>query len=96
MAIAVRFEIPGLTQAQYDAIIDRLQARGAMGEGRKVHIACPSENGWFVLDVWESPQALDRVVQSALGPIFQELGVPPPAPTVTPVHNLLFGPEHHL
>lgn len=96
MAIVVRFEIPGMRQEQYDAIIDRLQARGALAEGRKAHVSCPSENGWYVLDVWESPQALERFVQSALGPTFQEVGVPAPAPSVVPLHNLLLDQQHHL
>lgn len=96
MAIVVRFEVPGMGQEQYDAIIDRLQARGALAEGRKAHVSCPAKDGWFVLDVWESPQALERFVQSALGPTFQELGLPQPAPAVAPLHNLLLEPQHHF
>ena len=53
MAVALILDLPGVTEAQYAS------ARGMLGEvlqpGNLVHVAGPTEDGWRVVEVWESP-----------------------------------------
>ena len=86
MAVAVIMDLPGVTEAQYAT------ARGMLGEGLQpgnlVHVAGPTENGWRVMEVWESPEAMGRFFQSAeAGAAFQAAGIPPAEPAVFPVHT---------
>lgn len=94
MAIGVLFEIPGMTQEQYDAIAGRLtQERGLKRrsdwpvEGLVVHAAGPTDGGWRVFDVWESAEAFERFGQH-LGPVIAEEGIDV-TPAVFPLHNLV-------
>ena len=97
MAITVLYELPTMTQEQYDDIIKLLQRRGLTADGRTFHVAGPRQGGgWQVVDVFESPTAFDTFVQEKLGAIIQEVGAEPPQITVCPVHNLLTGTDHHL
>jgi hypothetical protein len=88
--------IAGLTQEQYDKIIEELQAGDITAPGRIVHVAGPMEGGWQVVDVFESQAAFEQFVGGRLGPVMQKLGIAPPPITLSPVHNMLRGPEHHL
>lgn len=88
MAIAVTFDLPGVTESQYAA------ARGMLGDvlqtGNLVHLAGPTEGGWRVVEVWESPEAMGAFFQSdAAGAAFQAAGVPPVRPEIIPVHTLV-------
>jgi hypothetical protein len=96
MALTVLYEIPGLTQDQYDEIIKELQAGGITAQGRIFHVAGPMEGGWQVVDVFESQAAFEQFIGGSLGPVMQKLGIAPPQIKLSPVHNMLRGPEHHL
>ncbi len=97
MAISILYELPSMTQEQYDNIIELLQRRGLTADGRTFHVAGPREGGgWRVVDVFESPSAFETFVQEKLGAIIQEVGAAPPQITVGPVHNILTGVDHHL
>ena len=87
MAVAVIFELPGVTEAQYAT------ARGMLGEalqpGNLVHLAGPTPDGWRVVEVWESPEAMGAFFQSpAAGAAFQAGGFPRVEPAVFPAHTL--------
>jgi quinol monooxygenase YgiN len=86
MAIAVIFDLPGTTQAQYETV------RAMLGEtlqaGNLVHVAGPTDDGWRVMEVWESPEAMGAFFQSpAAGEAFQAAQIPPAEPAVFPVHT---------
>jgi hypothetical protein len=49
MAKLRRFEIPGGTQEQYDAVIEEIDSD--LLPGQVFHLAGPMEDGWWVLDV---------------------------------------------
>lgn len=91
MAIAAVFDVPGMTSAQYDKVIKDLEAAGeGSPEGRLYHLASSKEGGWFVVDVWESPELLNQFAQTLM-PTLQKAGVTPPEPQVYPVHNIIEG-----
>lgn len=56
-------------------------------DGRLFHVAAPSEDGWLVVDVWESEEKLGAFAR-VLMPIIAGLGVSPPQPRISPVHYM--------
>jgi hypothetical protein len=62
MAVALVLDLPGVTEAQYAT------ARGILGTalqpGNLVHVAGPTADGWRVVEVWESPEAMGAFFQS--------------------------------
>jgi hypothetical protein len=90
MAITVLLEIPGMDQAKYEKLIQKLQATGAAPEGRSFHIASGKEGGMLAVDVWESPEKL-QAFAGKLMPLLQELGVTPKEPQVLPTFFAVAG-----
>ena len=88
MAIVVIATTPGMTADLYDESQRRMGLHGALPAGCTQHIAGPSPEGWRVVAVWDSPEALQGFVTETLGPTLTGLGVaPPPAPPVVyPLH----------
>ena len=92
MSIAMVFDLPGFTQGHYE------QIRGAVAPGNRTsdistgllyHVAGPTENGWRVIEVWESQDAADRFFQDKLAAQFQQANVQLAQPQVIPVHNIM-------
>lgn len=87
-------ESPGGTQEQYDEVSARLTGGGSLSslsdwpvEGILSHAAGPTEQGWCVVDVWESEEAFRRFAE-VIVPILQEVGLPG-EPRLLPVHNFV-------
>ncbi len=84
MAITAIFENSGMTQQQYNQVLRDLEAKGlGAPKGRLHHVAGPIEGGWFVVDVWES--------EEALVPIIAATGAALSPPRIIPVHNIIKG-----
>jgi hypothetical protein len=62
-------------------------ARGAPVEGLLVHVAGEGENGFRVVDVWESEEAFRRFGETLM-PVLREIGVQG-QPEVYPAHTLV-------
>ena len=91
MAIGVLFEMPGVTQEQYDEVIQKLEDAGeGMPPGRIYHVSGPTEDGWRVVDVWESQEQFERFGQTLM-PLLEETGFPSFEPELCPVHNVIVG-----
>ncbi len=91
MAIAAVFEVPGMTAQQYDRVIRELDRAGhGAPDGRLHHVAAATEDGWLVVDVWESPEQLQRFAD-VLMPRLQAASVTPPRPRVYPAHSVVGG-----
>lgn len=90
MAVGVLFEIR-CGPTEYDEVMRRLADAGeSQPGGRMYHVAGPIENGWRVIDVWQSAEALQRFSQTLI-PIMQDVGIPPVQPEVFPAHNIVHG-----
>lgn len=88
--IVALFEIPGMTAAQYDAIVNELNAVGGFPhKQRPSHIAWQDGNNWCVTDVWNSQEELMDFGQQTLFPIFAKLGITPVPPRIFPVHHFV-------
>ena len=91
MAIAAIFEVAGMTAEQYDQTVADLEAKGAGApDGRLSHVACPTDSGWFVMDVWESEEKMGQFAE-VLMPILGAAGITPPEPRILQVHNTIEG-----
>lgn len=81
------FDAQGMSRTQYDQVINDLERAGAGApKGRLTHFAAPKEDGFTVIDVWESRADLEHFA-GVLFPILARNGVEPPAPDVRPLHN---------
>ena len=91
MAIGLRLKFSGGTAEQYDAIHSHMGVDENPPEGMIFHSAGPIDEGWGVIDFWESREAFDRFAQSRLQPALQELGdqalQSPPDIKEFPVHH---------
>jgi len=88
MAIGVIFNNLGQTQEQYDAAVEELNLAESLPEGWIFHAAGPTEDGWRVVEVWESQEAFDAYYQR-LGQVLQNVGVTPGQPDTFTVYNII-------
>ena len=79
MAIGLRLKFAGGTQEQYDAVHGHMNAQNDPPDGLIFHMAGPIEDGFGVIDCWESREKFDTFVENRLGPAIAELGDRAPA-----------------
>jgi quinol monooxygenase YgiN len=89
MAIGFIFNNPGQTQEQYDASVEQLNLAENLPEGWIFHAAGPTEDGWRVVEVWESQEAADAYFQGRLGQVLQNVGVSLGQPDTFTVYNVV-------
>ncbi len=79
MAVALVVEFPGVSQEQYDRVMKdlNLEATGP-AKGMILHVAGPTENGWQVVDVWETRADFDRFLDRDLGRALKSAGISTP------------------
>ena len=89
MPIAIYFNPESMSAAQYDAIIQRLEAAGqGKPKGRSHHSTFGPDDHLMVYDVWDSQEDFDAFGQTLM-PILAELGVDVGQPDAMPVHNII-------
>jgi hypothetical protein len=92
MPVGIRLKFSGGTQEQYDTVHNHMNIDGDPPAGLIFHSAGPIDEGWGVLDFWESRDAFDQFVSSRLMPAMQELGdrgmSSPPDVHEFPVHHI--------
>ena len=92
MAVLMMAEIPGVTAEQYDAVNEKLGIQGPEDapDGLIQHLAGPTDDGWIVIDVWESPEQFERFFgEGGAAQAIAETGAPPVEPLMLPVHNMI-------
>jgi hypothetical protein len=87
-------QTPSLTQERYEEVVRRLAGKSRLEspsdlpfDGLLVHIAGQSRNGFCVVDVFESEEAVDRF-NNAMGSIPREVGIEQP-PEFFPAHTFI-------
>ena len=83
---------PGGTKNQYEAGLARVHpSDGSLPEGQTYHAAGPTDDGWIVIALWDSPASWERFRDETLMPGFEalgEAGLPgPPQQTTFEIHN---------
>jgi hypothetical protein len=91
MAVGLRLKFAGGKQEQYDAMHSHMRINENPPAGMIFHSAGPIDDGWGIIDVWESREAFDTFAGSRLQPAVGELGERafpgPPDIKQFPVHN---------
>lgn len=84
------YDIPGGTLAQYEAVVERTGTDKP--DGVHTHIAGKTENGFKVIEVWDSEDQIDSYMERNLGEAIQavmvDAGLPRPTITDIEVHRL--------
>ena len=94
MAVGVQIDVVGGTLAQYDDVIERMGylPGGPPAPNVLFHWVAATENGFRVVDVWESREAFEQFSREKMVPLFAEAGVPSTSEiTYFEVHNYLVG-----
>jgi hypothetical protein len=78
MAVGVRSTLPGVTQKQYEQVTKKVFGQyppdsSRAPDGLIVHSAGPSPDGWYIYDIWETPEDFKRFGQEKLEPAVQEV-----------------------
>lgn len=74
MAIVAVFQ-GNITQGQYEQVRDQVMPGNRAESGLLYHVAGQSENGWCVVEVWESQEAIHRFFDQKLGRALQEANI---------------------
>jgi hypothetical protein len=94
MAVAVQLDFRRATLEQYDRINEMigLLPGGPASPQEIFHFVMETDEGFRVVDVWESREAFEQFARDKLDPIYHEVGVvDPPEIQIFPVHNYLAG-----
>jgi hypothetical protein len=58
--------------------------------GRRYHVCFGTGTNLRVLDVWDSQETFNAFAQTLM-PIIQQVGIEPPQPEISDVHNIIAG-----
>lgn len=75
MAIGVIFEGRGMSQEQYQQVNQQAAPGNRPPSGLLFHAAGPSEEGFSVIEVWESQEALQAFFGQTLGQALQQANI---------------------
>lgn len=89
MAVAMFMHWPGISPAQYDALMERLELDSNPAAGGVLHLATFTDEGLEVCDVWRTEQAFHGFLEHRLLPVAHELALESePEYRLLPLHNL--------
>jgi hypothetical protein len=91
MAVAIEMNFKGATIDQYDQVIDKMGLTGgSTPPGAISHWVAKTDDGFRVVDVWETKDGFDRFAEDKIGPYTREAGInEQPEIRVYDVHNHL-------
>ena len=75
MAVGLIFIGTGVTQAQYEQVNNEVTPGNTLPPGMLYHAAGPAQDGWRVVQTWESHEALDRFFKEKLGAALQRANI---------------------
>jgi hypothetical protein len=89
MAVCLVFDVPGATQAQYEQVMNEAYPGNRPPAGLISHAGGPTDNGWCVVEVWESQEAANRFFSEVLERPLQKANVNAGQPRVFEVFNAI-------
>ena len=90
MAMAQLLEFHGATEEQWHNLHLEVAPDGKLAPGALFHIGGPIENGWRVVNVWETEDDARNFFRDRLSPLLERTGLPAPdSQTWWPVDNLM-------
>jgi len=94
MAVAVQLDFKGVTLEQYDQAMERmgLLPGGPSAREELFHCVMKTDDGFRIIDVWESREAFEQFLEARIRPVAPEVGVSePPEIQFFEVHNYFAG-----
>ena len=91
MAVALVMDFPGGTRDDYESVIAKMELGGRMAPGGLFHAAGPTDDGWRVVDVWESMEQFQRFAEQRIMPLTAAQGMAPPNVRHVEVRNTMEG-----
>jgi hypothetical protein len=92
LAVGIRITLAGVSRSQFDELNERLNPHRVPPKGLLFHASGPSEEeGWRVIDFWESQADFDSYREQLLGADVVaglEMAAPPEI-KVFPVHEFI-------
>ena len=93
MATIMNMHWPEVSKEQYEQARAMVNWEGETPAGAKLHVSWFADDGFHVLDVWDSEQDFQTFVQNRLGPAIAQIGVQgQPKVTFSPMHAI-FAPD---
>jgi hypothetical protein len=75
MAVGIRVKLPGVSQEQFDKLNEHVLGSGGLADGMIFHSSGPIDEGWGVIDFWESRGQFDAFLESRVKPAIDATGV---------------------
>jgi hypothetical protein len=69
MAILMKAEVRGQTREGYQQVFDALAPHYAAAPGFVVHMSHPMDDGWCVMDVWQTRKDFERFFGEHVAPV---------------------------
>jgi hypothetical protein len=94
MVVAVQLDFRGATLEQYDEAMERmgLLSGGPSAREELFHWVTKTDDGFRIIDVWESREAFEQFLETRIRPVAPEVGVSePPEIQFFEVHNYFAG-----
>ena len=89
MAVAMFMNWPGITQQQYDAVMQELNLDQNPPNGGLFHVSALLPTGLRVVDLWESAEAFKKFNETRIAPAVRKVGITTePTVEIHPVHNV--------
>jgi hypothetical protein len=100
MAVGMLLAGEGVTEESYKQLTEAMFGSYPMSqdqspEGLLVHTAGPGDQGWYIYDIWESPEHFQRFAEEKLRPAMESTGAgggAQPQPQFFPIETLVRGP----
>jgi hypothetical protein len=100
MAVGMLLAGEGVTEESYKQLTEAMFGSYPMRqdqspEGLLVHTAGAGDQGWYIYDIWESPEHFQRFAEQKLGPAIESTGAgggAQPQPQFFPIETLVKGP----
>ena len=93
MTVVTTLDVHGLTIAEYRAALNALGVEDRPEAGIYQHIATPIEDGFRIIELWDSADGFNAFVERRMVPALQSAGVDRPTDiTIMPLHNF-FAPR---
>ena len=75
MATVMQMHWPEVTKEQYEQARREINWEGNVPQGAKFHVAWFGDDGFHVLDLWESTADFDRFARERMVPGTQKIGI---------------------
>jgi hypothetical protein len=75
MAVGIRIKLPGVNQEQFDKVNAHVNRAGDTPKGMIFHSSGPIDEGWGVIDFWESRGDFDAFFGSRVKAAIDATGV---------------------